>query len=39
MVELKTIIALASMTYTLDLDAYELHPWDKKNFNGFIDEC
>jgi hypothetical protein len=26
----KTIIALASMTYIVDLDAYELHPGDKK---------
>jgi hypothetical protein len=33
MVDLETIIALASMTYIEDLDAYELHPRDEKIFN------
>ena len=34
MIELETIIALAFMTYIVDLDAYELHPGDEvfKNF-------
>ena len=31
MVDLKTIIALASMTYILDVYAYELHPRDEKS--------
>ena len=40
MVYFKTIIALASMTYLVNLDTYELHPHDKKEaFNNFIDEC
>ena len=37
MVDLETIIMLASMTYILDLDAYKLHPKDEKNFNNFIN--
>jgi hypothetical protein len=36
-VDLEMIIALASMTYIVDLD-YELHPGDDKVFNNFIDE-
>jgi hypothetical protein len=36
MVYLETIIALASMTYIVDLDAYELHSRDRKVFNNFI---
>ena len=39
MVDLETIIALASMTYVVDLDAYELHRGDEKVFNDFINEC
>ena len=38
MLDLETIIALASMTYIIDLDAYELHPGDEKVFNNFINE-
>ena len=38
MVDLETIIILASMTYIVDLDAYELHPCDEKVFNNFINE-
>ena len=38
-IDFETIIALASMTYVVDLDAYELHPEDEKVFNDFIDEC
>ena len=39
MVDLETIIALASMTYIAYLDAYELHPRDDKIFNNFINGC
>ena len=39
MVDLETIIALAFMTYIIDLDAYELHLGDEKIFNDFINEC
>ena len=39
MVDLETIIALASMTYIKDLNAYELHPGDKKVSNNFFNEC
>ena len=39
MKDLKTIFALASMTYIVDLDAYELHPRDEKVSNNFIDAC
>ena len=38
MVDLEIIIALASMTYIIDLDAYKLHPGDEKVFNGNINE-
>ena len=38
MVDLEIIIALASMTYFVDLDVYELHPRDEKIFNDFIKE-
>ena len=40
MLDLNTIITLASMTYIADLDAYECH-WggDGKVFNYFIDDC
>ena len=36
MVDLETIIALASMTYIVDLDASELHPGDEKVFNDLL---
>ena len=39
MISLETIIALASMTYIADLNAYELHPGDEKIFNNFNNEC
>ena len=39
MVDLLTIISLASMTYIVDLDAYELHPRNEIVFNNFINEC
>jgi hypothetical protein len=39
MVYLETIIALASMSYIVNLDAYELHPGDEKVCNDFINEC
>jgi hypothetical protein len=40
MVDLETIIALASLKYFVDLDAYELQPGDEKYyFNDFINEC
>ena len=39
MIDLETTIVLASMTYIVDLDAYELHPRDGKVFNNFINEC
>ena len=39
MVDFETIIARASMTYIVDLDAYELHPRDEKVFNDLINEC
>jgi len=38
-VDLEPIIALDSMTYIADLDAYELHPGDEKGCHDFIDEC
>ena len=39
MVDLKTMIAVASMTYIVNLNAYELHPGDEIIFNDFIYEC
>ena len=39
MIDLETIIALAIMTYIIDLDAYKLHPRDEKVFNDFINKC
>jgi hypothetical protein len=35
-IDFETIIALISMIYVVDLDAYEIHPEDEK---VFIDEC
>ena len=39
MVDSEATIALAFMTYIIDLDGYELHPGDEKVFNDFINEC
>ena len=39
MVGLETIIALASLTYIVDLDAYELHVGNEKVFNDFINNA
>ena len=39
MLDLETIIALASMTYIIDLDGYELHPRDENFFDNYINEC
>ena len=39
MVNLQTIILLASMTYIIDLDAYESHLKDEKIIDNFINEC
>ena len=33
MVDLEKIIAIGSMTYIVDIDAYELYPGDEKIFN------
>ena len=30
---------LASMTFIIDLDAYDLHSGDEKIFNDVINEC
>ena len=38
MVDLETIITLDTMTYIVELDAYELHPRDEKVFNDFANE-
>jgi hypothetical protein len=38
MVYVETIIALTSMTYIVDLNAYELHPRDEKVFSNFIHQ-
>ena len=37
-INLGTIIALASMTYIANLDAYECHLGSEKALNDFIDE-
>ena len=39
MLNLKTIIALASMTYIVDLDVCALHAGNEKVFDDFINEC
>ena len=39
MEDLETVIALASMTYIIELNAYELHRGDEKVFNNFMNEC
>ena len=39
MIDLRPLIALASMLYIADVDAHELHPGGEKDFNNFIDEC
>ena len=38
MVELETIIALATMTYIVETNLYELHPMDERVFNDFIND-
>ena len=38
-INLETIIALVSMTYIVDLGAYELHLGNEKVFHDFINEC
>ena len=39
-VDLGTIIELASMAYIVDLKALnKLHPGDEKVFNNFVNEC
>ena len=38
-IDLETSIALASMTYIVDLDAHELHPGVENVFNIFTNEC
>jgi hypothetical protein len=35
----KTIMALTSMTYIINLDDYDLHMEDEKIFNNFRNEC
>ena len=39
MIDLETLIALASYDIYRRLDAYELHLGDEKAFHNFIDEC
>ena len=39
MVDLETIVALASMTYIINLDTHELHLGDDEVFNDFSNEC
>ena len=39
MVDLETIIAIDSMTYITNLDAYELHLEDEIIINNFNNEC
>ena len=39
MVDLETMIVLASLIYIANLDAYELHPGNEKIFNDFVNEC
>ena len=39
MEDLETVIALASMTYIIELNAYELNLGDEKVFNNFMNEC
>ena len=38
MIYLERKFALASMTFIVKLDAYELHPGDEKIFNDFINK-
>lgn len=37
-VELDFIIALATITYIVGTNLYELQPMDEQVFNGFIDD-
>ena len=38
MIELDTIIALATVTCVLEANSYELHPMNERVFNDFIDD-
>ena len=38
MVDLKTIIALAIITFVVEKNLYELHPTDEKECNDFIND-
>lgn len=38
-IDFEIMIALVSVIYVVDLDAYEIHPKDEKIFSDFIDEC
>ena len=38
MVDLETIMTLASMKYVVDLESYKLHVGDEKVVNNFIKE-
>ena len=37
-VDLETIIALATITFVIEKNLYELRPTDEKVFNGFIND-
>ena len=38
MVELEIIIALATMTYVVEINLYELYPMNKQVFKDFIND-
>ena len=38
MIKLETIIALATMTYSVETNLYELHPRDEQVLNDFIND-
>lgn len=38
MVDLEIIIALATITFVVGINLYELHPIDEKIFNDFIND-
>ena len=38
MVDLETIIALATMTFLIKKNLYELHPTEEKVFNDFTND-
>jgi hypothetical protein len=39
MVSLETIVALPSMTHTVELKAYELNLGNENIFNNYINDC